>query len=129
MKKLFAALFVFLSAVPVFAASPLKYGIGNVSFELGGLLAGYALWDAVARKAADERRGRLVGFGEFDFRAEYKLGGDAAIGAFVDVLTNPAPGYDELDEAYVYAEGPFGRVEIGRARSISFKAHVRPRVV
>ena len=124
MKKIFLFILANLISLPSYSAT--IYEKDNITISLDGNLAGYAVYNDNAE--SNKNKFDISGYGELHFNAEMQLDPDNFFGAYIEFETNPYNKDDKkekiYEETYLYAEGNYGRFEIGRAKNISRKIHI-----
>ncbi|MDR1008650.1 MAG: porin [Rickettsiales bacterium] len=120
MKKILA--FFLLISLPVRAE--FEFANGRDSLSISGYMIGYGMYDS--DRQPQMAQFDVFGYGKLNFDARREVSDAFAAGFFLNFITQPYYGDRTkiYDEAYLYAEGEFGRLEIGRARNISRKMHV-----
>jgi hypothetical protein len=114
---------LFVAALCASVAAPgaeLASSDGRETLSLSGYATGYAIYDGLGEDGLDlSRHGRLEASAGHDF------GGGLSLGATAQLVTYPGRDRTKpFGEAYVFSEGPLGRVEIGRAKNITRKMHI-----
>jgi hypothetical protein len=100
MKKVFPLILGIAFASPASAEPLFEYEIGGNTLEIGGYLAGYGINNSNARAAGKDENLDWAGYGLIEFKAEHKFDSDSAMGAEVEILTNPGRGERKLRDAY-----------------------------
>ena len=121
MKKSFL---LFLGCImSVSAHSATIYDKDNLTIDLDGKLAGYAVYNSI--NVDNANKFDIAGYGEVNINPEFQISNDNKVGAYISLETYPDDKDDSLyNEIYVYSEGNYGRFEIGRAKNISRKIHI-----
>ncbi len=105
------------------AYSSTIYDKDNLTIDLDGKLAGYAVYNSI--KSDNANKFDIAGYGEINLNPEFQINNDNKVGAYITLETHPDDKNDSFyEETYVYSEGNYGRFEIGRAKNISRKIHI-----
>ncbi len=108
------------------AYSATIYDKDNLSISLDGELAGYTIYNSIAKGNANKFD--VTGYGEIHINPEFQINRNNKVGAYIELKTHPDNKNGKKDnvykETYVYSEGNYGRFEIGRAKNISRKMHI-----
>lgn len=108
------------------AYSATIYDRDNLTISLDGELAGYTIYNSSA--SGNVNKFDVAGYGSVHVNPEFQINRNNRIGAYIELETHPDNKENEKDkfykETYVYSEGNYGRVEIGRAKNISRKIHI-----
>ena len=124
MKKIFL-LFLFL-VNGISAQSATIYEKDNFNLSIDGSLAGYAIFNDTV--SDNSNKFDVTGYGDISINPEFQIDKNNKVGGYIVIETHPNNKENEenkiYNETYVYSEGNYGRVEIGRAKNISRKIHI-----
>jgi predicted porin len=126
MKKIALLLAGLFASVAARAQSIALYSNDRGALLVDGYLAGYGIYNGVSSRSSGTNKLDFTGYGKIRFKGGQQIDEYNNFGAYVELLTDPYnDGTDHLfRETYVYAEGNYGRFEIGRARGIGRKIHI-----
>lgn len=111
---------VALVAASASAAEPLKVSVGGFANFYGGYTSDLTL--------ADVNRADFIFDGEIQFKAEAALDNGMKVGARIELEGNSQNGNvngagDQIDHAYGYVEGRYGRVIVGSLDGAPYQVH------
>ncbi|MDR2098932.1 MAG: porin [Rickettsiales bacterium] len=127
MKKISLLLACLLCASAGNAQTVALLNDGGASLSIDGYLVGYGLYNGTSGRSSGTNSLDFAGYGKIGFKGDRQIDKDSRFGAYVELLTDPdagGSGAGVFRETYVYAEGGYGRFEIGRARNMPRKIHI-----
>lgn len=111
-----------LMAAPAMAADPIKVGVGGYyTFYAvaGGISSSYA-----TNGSSTEYKGMFfLQEGEIHFNGQTKLDNGTSVGVNVELEAWNPDGGTSIDEAYLFAFGDWGRVELGSRDAASYRMY------